>query len=67
MSFCTCGSEIDKNEEEILKIQEFSRYLVWYKVHKFLSSVSYLHTPPENFPEVLQKRPKIHVFLGQNP
>ena len=29
ISFRTCGSEIDKNEEEILKIQEFFRYLVW--------------------------------------
>ena len=48
LQYGTCGSEIDKNEEEILKIREFSRYLVWYKMHEFLSLVFYSRTLPKN-------------------
>ena len=65
ISLDTCGSEIDKNKGEILKIWEFSRYLVWSEMHKFLSLVFYSHTPPENLPGVLQKGSKFAYFLAK--
>ena len=51
--------KLTKIEEEILEVREFSRYLVWYEMHKFLSSVFHSHVPHENFSGVLQKGLKL--------
>ena len=65
ISFSTCGSEIAKNKEEILKIQEFSGYLVWCKMHEFLSSVFNSCALSENLPGVLQKGSKFVYFWAE--
>ena len=44
------------------KYLKFPRYLIWYKMYKFLSSVFYLHALPENLPGVLQKGSKFACF-----
>ena len=54
--------KLTKNEKEILEIREFSIYLVWYKMHKFLSLVFFSHALPENLPGVLQKGSEFTYF-----
>ena len=60
LQYGTCSIEIDKNEEEILKIRVFSRYLIRYEMHEFLSLVFYSHALSEN--RVLQKGSKFTYF-----
>ena len=47
------------------KFENSSKYLVWYEMHEFLSSVFYSHTPPENLPGVLQKGSKFVCFWAK--
>ena len=54
--------KLTKLRKKYLKFENSPRYLVWYEMHKFLSSVFYSHAPPENLPGVLQKGSKFAYF-----
>ena len=46
---------LTKMRKKYSKFKNSPRYLVWYKMHEFLSPIFYSHALPENLPGVLQK------------
>ena len=57
--------KLTKMRKKYSKFENSPRYLVWYKMHEFLSSVFYLHTPPDNLPGILQKGSKFACFWAE--
>ena len=57
--------KLTKMRKKYLKFRNSPRYLVWYKMHKFLSSVFYSQALPENLPGALQKGSKFMCFWAK--
>ena len=57
--------ELTRMRKKYSKFENSLRYLVWYEMHEFLSSVFYLHAPPENLPGVLQNGSKFACFQAE--